>query len=450
MSELNEWKAFCGKIIKWVCLCECFPYRMSLLALIIEDYEQMTLLNITASQHPKHGELFHYDHAHGLESGSGSGSIFDFGSGSGSVSGSTFISGSGSQTVAAGENEMATPNTAAAGENEPDTSQTAAAEHNEKRAQKRAQRKKIRQLFDMIDTNRSGIIGARELTKLGQTLQDGWTTVHSERLLQMMSGDPNGQLCPADFDQFITENLQKCYRTLDSNGDDQLDSHELEPLSRAFNLDHPDLLRIVGKNGNGNVGPDQFVQFVLERCLHGLQNGQVVKGLGAVLVMGGVALLKSNHEVTNSRFFSEGDVLSSVFFEHAPHLMASHAGNEKFMRLDGDPEKFAILLSKPIDTPPSGGFGTPPMTDITIADVLGPLRATGEKGRIRNLHLALLTYSFNLDPAMRRQLTGELALLTCYSMSTDTKKVCHWDGCSQAATIARQEQTNRRDGGRIA
>ena len=32
----ERWSPFTSKIIKWICLCECYPYRMSLLVLIIE------------------------------------------------------------------------------------------------------------------------------------------------------------------------------------------------------------------------------------------------------------------------------------------------------------------------------------------------------------------------------------------------------------------------------
>ena len=85
--------------------------------------------------------------------------------------------------------------------------------------------------------------------------------------------------------------MQKCYRTLDLNGDGQLDSRELEPISRALNQNHQDVLQMMGINGNGVAGPDQFAHFVVEQCVHGLQNGQVVQGLQAMLLMGGDGLL---------------------------------------------------------------------------------------------------------------------------------------------------------------
>ena len=41
----KSWPQFCAKLIKWICLCECYPYRMSLLVLVVEDYEQKGATN---------------------------------------------------------------------------------------------------------------------------------------------------------------------------------------------------------------------------------------------------------------------------------------------------------------------------------------------------------------------------------------------------------------------
>ena len=145
-----------------------------------------------------------------------------------------------------------------------------------------------------MDTDRSGTIGTRELAALGQTLSRNWTPANNDKLLRMIQrGGPNGQVSPADFEDFIIGSLQKCYRKLDVNGDGQLESRELEPISQAFNQNHQDTLRQMaqmGGNGNGVAGPDQFVQFVVEHCLRGLQGRQAVQGLGEVLVMGGDGL----------------------------------------------------------------------------------------------------------------------------------------------------------------
>ena len=40
-----RWHPFTAKLIKWICLCECYPYRMSLLVLIITDFAQKGALN---------------------------------------------------------------------------------------------------------------------------------------------------------------------------------------------------------------------------------------------------------------------------------------------------------------------------------------------------------------------------------------------------------------------
>ena len=45
MAALPGWKEFSSKLVKWVCLCELYPYRMSLLVLIVLDFEQKAAMN---------------------------------------------------------------------------------------------------------------------------------------------------------------------------------------------------------------------------------------------------------------------------------------------------------------------------------------------------------------------------------------------------------------------
>ena len=49
----KRWLPFTSKLIKWICLCECYPYRMSLLVLIIEDFEQKGAMNGVVAQRLK-------------------------------------------------------------------------------------------------------------------------------------------------------------------------------------------------------------------------------------------------------------------------------------------------------------------------------------------------------------------------------------------------------------
>ena len=77
--------------------------------------------------------------------------------------------------------------------------------------------------------------------------------------------------------------------------------------------------------------------------------------------------------------------------------------------LDGDAELFQTLLMLPTPTD-----GEEKLVDITIDDILGPpVKKDGKpvdtNGIIkRDANLSLLTYSFNLNPALRRQLAGEI------------------------------------------
>ena len=44
-KDKKIWPALCAKLIKWVCLCEMFPFRMSLLVHVVQEYAQMTAHN---------------------------------------------------------------------------------------------------------------------------------------------------------------------------------------------------------------------------------------------------------------------------------------------------------------------------------------------------------------------------------------------------------------------
>jgi hypothetical protein len=51
---------FRGKLIKWLVLCECYPYRMSLLVLKLTDVQQMYRTNENVERHTEHARLFRY------------------------------------------------------------------------------------------------------------------------------------------------------------------------------------------------------------------------------------------------------------------------------------------------------------------------------------------------------------------------------------------------------
>ena len=44
IGQLPAWPAFSSKLVKWTCLCELYPYRMSLLVLLVLDFEQKSAM----------------------------------------------------------------------------------------------------------------------------------------------------------------------------------------------------------------------------------------------------------------------------------------------------------------------------------------------------------------------------------------------------------------------
>ena len=66
----SNWKGFCPKLAKWICLCENYPYRMSLLVLFITDFVQKEIVNKLHSLHPsrsEYGLVYYKKSAKGLE-----------------------------------------------------------------------------------------------------------------------------------------------------------------------------------------------------------------------------------------------------------------------------------------------------------------------------------------------------------------------------------------------
>ena len=90
-------------------------------------------------------------------------------------------------------------------------------------------------------------------------------------------------------------------------------------------------------------------------------------------------------------------------YKSTPHVCAG---------LDGDAELFQTLLL----LPPTDSFD-----DITVKDILGPALKTDAAVGVsrmpdaevgiteRDANLSLLSYAFNLNPALRHQLSSEIA-----------------------------------------
>ena len=62
VADDPRWAEFRPRLAKWFCLCQCYPYRMSLLVLIIMDFVQKSLVNRLRHMHPsltKYGLVYY-------------------------------------------------------------------------------------------------------------------------------------------------------------------------------------------------------------------------------------------------------------------------------------------------------------------------------------------------------------------------------------------------------
>ena len=80
-----------------------------------------------------------------------------------------------------------------------------------------------------------------------------------------------------------------------------------------------------------------------------------------------------------------------------------HKLSEKFLNLDADPEQFAVLVTMHI---PGSSANESDGNDITVDDILGPLSSKSNMDQSRDANFSLLSYSFNLNSAMRGHLAS--------------------------------------------
>ena len=120
--------------------------------------------------------------------------------------------------------------------------------------------------------------------------------------------------------------------------------------------------------------------------------------------------------------FEDQALASAVFFEHVEKKIYTHASSAKMLRLDGDAEVFALLLSKPIEIRDDAAKKDVKL-DVRVEDILGPKVLADDKTMERDHKFSLLTYSFNLNPALRDQLGQDLAgFVSSYEMYADGGK----------------------------
>eukprot|EP00937_MAST-01D_sp_MAST-1D-sp2_P004761 g4761.t1 len=95
--------------------------------------------------------------------------------------------------------------------------------------------------------------------------------------------------------------------------------------------------------------------------------------------------------------------ISAIFYEHVERVVDSNRMAEKFLRLDGDGEQFAALITHPVAV--EGRDGDTNLQDITVADIIGPEQSQSNDS---GPQWSLLTFSYNLNPAMRDQLSADI------------------------------------------
>jgi hypothetical protein len=113
--------------------------------------------------------------------------------------------------------------------------------------------------------------------------------------------------------------------------------------------------------------------------------------------------------------------IGEFFFLYVEKYLYTIASSEKLMRLDGDPELFATLLYSNIQLDRDRNIS------IRCVDILGPLQDLSSNGNnddtssshvllsdtmLRDKNFALMTYAFNLNPSMLKQIGMELQEIT--------------------------------------
>jgi hypothetical protein len=96
----------------------------------------------------------------------------------------------------------------------------------------------------------------------------------------------------------------------------------------------------------------------------------------------------------------ESMTLVEFYFKFVARFIHDIPEFKKLNRLDSDPEMFVSYLSLPLSGLPATNG------DIFSSDVLGPI--IDSKKTLRDLNFSLLSYSFNLNPAMRSVITLEV------------------------------------------
>ena len=70
-------------------------------------------------------------------------------------------------------------------------------------------------------------------------------------------------------------------------------------MAKAFGVDYSTMMRAMDKDGDGTLGVDEYVGFLLGHCLNGLKRGEVKQGVLKLLTLGGQAVERRSTVVAN-------------------------------------------------------------------------------------------------------------------------------------------------------
>jgi len=144
---------------------------------------------------------------------------------------------------------------------------------------------RIFELFQMIDKDKNGYLDKYELSELGDALKKEWKKEDNETLIKMLDKDGNGRVYPPEFRDFIMTMLLKSFSRLDLDKNGTLSDKELMLVSKAFERDHRDIKAAFGNKSE--ITRSLFVDFVVSYCIQGIRAGQVLRGLGKMILLGG-------------------------------------------------------------------------------------------------------------------------------------------------------------------
>jgi hypothetical protein len=104
--------------------------------------------------------------------------------------------------------------------------------------------------------------------------------------MTILDKDANGRVYLPEFRDFLTRMLQKAFERLDGDKSGSLSEKELRLVSQAFDRDHRDLMEAFGTR-HKEISRSKFVDFIISYCMVGIRGGQVLRGLGQLILLGG-------------------------------------------------------------------------------------------------------------------------------------------------------------------